>query len=1289
MSVRMRTARLFFAGLENVFATGAATRSLKSLANRSTKGRRKVHADSAAFRVETLDPRVLLTAVPVDDQFVVSAANAFEGASPDLAIAANNVLDGSANTIVSAGDFVAVWAGFEQPGGDTSGVGIYLQRYQADGTPKSDPVLVNADYTLGEQNHPTVAMDGQGNFVIAWESVDQDTSGYGIYAQRYDNLGNALGDAFAVNTVVTGNQRLPSVGMDADGNFVVAWQSFGQDGDGYGIFARRYDPSGTALDVSEFAVNTITAGDQQSPTVSRAATSNGSFVIAWQGPQAAVVEGEEVSVEIWARSYDAGATVLRGAAQELQINTTAERDQVDPAVSMNGSGNFVVSWTSGGGTSTGDDIFLRLIDAANPASDGTQLLVNDTTSQPQRSSDVAMDASGNVLATWQSSHQDGFSFGIYAKAYDSSMTPILPDFIAGPDTEFLVNTIVAGPQTNAVVTMNPSGRAIVGWLGLDDTHTSAVFGQRFQMTSGPADINVVGTELVLANFTGPDEASPSAANDQAGNFVVVWQSVEDVGDERGLGIYGQRFLKDGTKVGSAFLVNTVVVGNQSNPAVAMDSTGNFVVVWQGDSQDAVDADGHGIYAQRYDRDGNPQGSEFLVNSTTAGDQSKPAIAMDSAGNFVVVWQSPDVELTGLFARRFDANGDPLSDEFQVNTADGTYDRLAQFSPKIDMNAAGEFVVVWVSDHQAGLLPDDADSEKSVFAQWYSAEGTATGPEVLVHVINPEFEAQESPDVAIDAAGNFVVAWQSINQDGNSWGVFARTFDAAKTPLLAEFQVNQTTQGPQRFASVDSNSLGHFAITWQSNSTASGSGGTGGEGSSWDVYQRQYLADGTPLTDETIVVTFAQGPQTVPVITRNDSQYGIFWVGRGTDGTGGEIIEGVHGRLFEEPIDYGDAPDSYGTLVANNGAGHVATGPQLGAQRDTEADGQVPLNGLGDDLNGVDDEDGVTLPTHILARIGATITVNASAAGKLDAWIDMDRNGTFDEDEQIASSLDVTAGANTLTIPVSADAVAGQTFARFRISTAGGVGPDGLASDGEVEDYSLAISAVPHGGAEVVDDPLNPGQKMLLVMGTNDADRIRLTPVDNDTMVRVVVNGERSTFAANSFQRVVIFGLDGDDHIRLNRRLGVSAWADGGAGGDVLRGGSGPTILTGGSGNDRLIGARNRTVMIGGNGEDVVKGSISESSDLLVGAATQFDANDAALQSILAKWTSENDYATRVASLRTGPVAFDDTTVIPDSDVDELFGRDGRDWFLIGSEDNVNDQEEGEEVDVFDGIAPLI
>ena len=99
-------------------------------------------------------------------------------------------------------------------------------------------------------------------------------------------------------------------------------------------------------------------------------------------------------------------------------------------------------------------------------------------------------------------------------------------------------------------------------------------------------------------------------------------------------------------------------------------------------------------------------------------------------------------------------------------------------------------------------------------------------------------------------------------------------------------------------------------------------------------------------------------------------------------------------------------------------------------------------------------------------------------------------------------------------------------------------------------------------------------------------------------------------------------------------------------------------------------------MIGGNGADVVKGSISEFSDLLVGAATQFDANDAALRSILAKWTSENDYATRVASLTTGPVAFDETTVIPDSDVDELFGRDGRDWFIIGSENNVNGQEEG-------------
>ncbi|HEX6833564.1 MAG TPA: GEVED domain-containing protein, partial [Rudaea sp.] len=87
-----------------------------------------------------------------------------------------------------------------------------------------------------------------------------------------------------------------------------------------------------------------------------------------------------------------------------------------------------------------------------------------------------------------------------------------------------------------------------------------------------------------------------------------------------------------------------------------------------------------------------------------------------------------------------------------------------------------------------------------------------------------------------------------------------------------------------------------------------------------------------------------------------------------------------------------------------------------------------------------------------------VTVVASAAGKLDAWIDFDHNGTFDAGEKIFASTALTAGSNALTFAVPCGAVGGQTYARFRLSSAGGLGPAGIASDGEVEDYAIAVIA---------------------------------------------------------------------------------------------------------------------------------------------------------------------------------------------------------------------------------------
>ena len=170
-----------------------------------------------------------------------------------------------------------------------------------------------------------------------------------------------------------------------------------------------------------------------------------------------------------------------------------------------------------------------------------------------------------------------------------------------------------------------------------------------------------------------------------------------------------------------------------------------------------------------------------------------------------------------------------------------------------------------------------------------------------------------------------------------------------------------------------------------------------------------------------------------------------------------LFESLEARYLLN-IDFGDAPLPYPVTEAENGARHTEAGPTLGATRDTEVDG---VHSDGADSDGAD-EDGVTFGSTLrVGQAGANVTVNVQSApsgARLDAWIDFNSDGSWGGAfEHIANSLVVANGNNTVQFAVPSWAEDGATYARFRLSTAGGLGIKGLASDGEVEDYRLTIA----------------------------------------------------------------------------------------------------------------------------------------------------------------------------------------------------------------------------------------
>lgn len=180
-----------------------------------------------------------------------------------------------------------------------------------------------------------------------------------------------------------------------------------------------------------------------------------------------------------------------------------------------------------------------------------------------------------------------------------------------------------------------------------------------------------------------------------------------------------------------------------------------------------------------------------------------------------------------------------------------------------------------------------------------------------------------------------------------------------------------------------------------------------------------------------------------------------------------------GQVPGPDLDFGDAPASYATTLADDGARHVlGSGVYLGACVDAEADGQPSPGATGDDLaaglatfgtcaTAGDDEDGVSFAEPLVPGSTADVVVVANEACTLSAWADFSGDGDWGDagEDLFPGGVPLAAGANPLQIAVPATAVAGATFARFRCTTDGAVGVTGEASDGEVEDYVVTVRAL--------------------------------------------------------------------------------------------------------------------------------------------------------------------------------------------------------------------------------------
>ena len=397
---------------------------------------------------------------------------------------------------------------------------------------------------------------------------------------------------------------------------------------------------------------------------------------------------------------------------------------------------------------------------------GGQFQVNAYTTLQQVAPAVAADAQGDFIVVWGSLGGYGTDlagWSIQARRYN------VTGLASGG--EFQVNSFTTSSQEHPTLAADGLGNFVVAWEGQyqDDptSKTAGILAQRYDDSGTP-----VGDEFQVNSYTTNSQIAPSSGSDSDGNFVVVWSSYFPDGSQAS--VQAQRYDDNGTPVGDEFQVNSFTTSYQRRASVGVDHDGDFVVAWESAGSYGSDTSSWSVQAQRFDSSGAMTGGEFQVNSYTTSHQYRPSIAVNGSGDFVVAWESfgsygADTDRWSIQARRFDATGAAVGDQFQVNT----YTTQDQHSPAVGIDDQGGFIVIWESEGSAGT----DTSNLSIQGQFFDATGAPVGSQFQVNSYTDNKQHQPSVS-AIDREGNFVVVWESYGSfgtDSSSYSIQGQRF----------------------------------------------------------------------------------------------------------------------------------------------------------------------------------------------------------------------------------------------------------------------------------------------------------------------------------------------------------------------------------------------------------------------------------------------------------------------------------------------------------------------------------
>jgi len=456
------------------------------------------------------------------------------------------------------------------------------------------------------------------------------------------NIYRTNGTEYAIVGSLPGDQVFPDAAVTPTGGFVV-WQDNATDGSGWGVSARRLDStlSGT---LGTFPVNAQGLNDQENARV--ASLKDGGAVFVWQG-------GQKGFQQIYARFLT--SSNLWATTNDVLINTP-------PATNVTYGYIYTTNLTQVITTNWSSHPPPRHISSYTTNTTPTvttTITTNTTISGTFRINPaVAVLNNSNVVTVWSSYNQAGP--GSLQDVYGQILSPT-GQKIGG---EFLINQFISYNQRAPAVAATKNGGFVVAWVS--EQERSVFNSNNIDNTNGAAP-NLIGSSSVdiyarlydsngtaqvselLVNAGVNPCANPAVAVASDGSFMVTWCARDMNNPDNSWDIYARTFSSSGVG-GTTVLVNTHLYGDQYLPKISAIGL-DYLIVWTSLGQDGSR---EGVFGQFVHEDGSLVGGEFLVNTTTTGQQMQPVVASDGVQQFLVIWTGFTYSPSSfdLFAQRY-------------------------------------------------------------------------------------------------------------------------------------------------------------------------------------------------------------------------------------------------------------------------------------------------------------------------------------------------------------------------------------------------------------------------------------------------------------------------------------------------------------------------------------------------------------------------------------------------------------------------------------------------------------